>query len=173
MDLAIYLRPIDRNDIDELKAGLPRLSPETRTKRFHTPVSHLTDEQWRYLTDVDGHNHVAYVACLDQELEDAKPGAIIGVGRFIRDVKEPNVAEVAFVVHDHCQRRGVGRALRDKIREEALARGIDFFRAHVLPSNVGIRRLLRTPTLIRRSRARSGPPRPSRGWVGPARRTRG
>jgi GNAT superfamily N-acetyltransferase len=149
MDLAIRLRPIDPSDVDELKAGLLRLSPETRIKRFHTPVTQLTDAQWRYLTEVDGHNHVAYAACLDEDFEDATRGAIIGVGRFIRDAKEPNVAEVAFVVHDRCQRRGVGRALRDRIREEALARGIDFFRAHVLPSNLGIRRLLQTPTLIR------------------------
>jgi GNAT superfamily N-acetyltransferase len=149
MDLAIRLRPIDGSDVNELKAGLLRLSPETRIKRFHTPVTRLSDEQWRYLTEVDGHNHVAYVACLEEHFEDAAPGTIVGVGRFIRDVKEPNVAEVAFVVHDRCQRRGVGRALRDRIREEALARGIDFFRAHVLASNLGIRRLLQTPTLIR------------------------
>ena len=149
MDLAIHLRPIDPCDVSELKAGLLRLSPETRIKRFHSPVTRLSDEQWRYLTEVDGHDHVAYVACLDQDFEDAARGAIIGVGRYIRDPKEPDVAEVAFVVHDSCQRRGVGRALRDRIREEALARGIGFFRAHVLPSNFGIRRLLETPSLIR------------------------
>lgn len=149
MDLAIHLRPIDPTDVAELKAGLLRLSPETRVKRFHTSVSQLSDQQWRYLTDVDGRDHVAYVACLDEDVPGARRGAIIGVGRFIRDPKEPNVAEVAFVVHDPCQRRGVGRALRDRIRREALARGIDFFRAHVLPSNLGIRRLLQTPTLIR------------------------
>lgn len=149
MDFAIHLRPIDPSDVAELKAGLLRLSPETRIKRFHTPVTQLSDEQWRYLTEVDGRDHVAWVACLDEDFEDAKRGAIVGVGRFIRDAKEFNVAEVAFVVHDHCQRRGVGRALRDKIREEALARGIDFFRAHVLPSNFAIRRLLQTPSLIR------------------------
>lgn len=149
MDLAIHLRPIDRADVDELKAGLLRLSPETRIKRFHTAVNHLTDDQWRYLTEVDGRDHVAYVACLDEDFAGVERGAIIGVGRFIRDRHEPNVAEVAFVVHDPCQRRGVGRALRDKIREEALARGIDFFRAHVLASNFAIRRLLHTPSLIR------------------------
>src|SRR4051812_27243645 len=102
MDLAFRLRPIDPTDVHELKAGLLRLSPETRMKRFHTPVTRLSDEQWRYLTDVDGQNHVAWVACLDEDFEDAARGAIIGVGRFIRDVKEPNVAEVAFVVHDEC-----------------------------------------------------------------------
>lgn len=147
--LAVVLRPIDPRDVDELKAGLLRLSPETRIKRFHTPVNRLSDEQWHYLTEVDGVDHVAYVACLEEDFEDAKRGAIIGVGRFIRDRKEWNIAEVAFVVHDHCQRRGVGRLLRDKIRHEALARGIDFFRAHVLPSNMAIRRLLQTPSLIR------------------------
>ena len=149
--LRIRLRPIDPADVDEMKAGLLRLSPETRIKRFHAPVTQLTDDQWRYLTDVDGIDHVAYVACLDEDFEDAARGAIIGVGRFIRDRVERNVAEVAFVVHDRCQRRGVGRALRDRIRETALDHGIELLRAHVLPSNFGIRRLLETPTLIRLS----------------------
>lgn len=143
------LRPIRADDVAELRDGLQRLSPETRIKRFHSPVTHLNDAQWDYLTNVDGIDHVAYVACLDADFEDAVTGAIIGVGRFIRDRKEPTVAEVAFVVHDRCQRRGVGRALRDAIRDAAVEHGIEFFRAYVQTSNMGIRRLLETPSLVR------------------------
>jgi len=147
--LRTHLRPIDAEDLEELKRGLQRLSPETRTKRFHFPVSQLSDAQWAYLTKVDGVDHVAYVACLEEDFEDAVAGSIVGVGRFIRDAKDPRIAEVAFVVHDSVQRRGIGRALRDAIREAALERGIEFFRAHILPSNIGVRRLLETPSLVR------------------------
>lgn len=147
--LRTTLRPIRPDDVDELKRGLKLLSPETRMRRFHHPVSELSDEQWRYLTDVDGVDHVALVACLDEECDGFPRGTIVGVGRFIRDKDEPNVAEVAFVVHDQVQRRGVGRKLRDAIRDAALARGIELFRAHILPSNMAIRRLLDTPWLAR------------------------
>ncbi|MBX3232154.1 MAG: GNAT family N-acetyltransferase [Labilithrix sp.] len=147
--LRTRLRPIVPADVAELKRGLIRLSPETRIKRFHAPVSQLTDAQWDYLTNVDGVDHVAYAACLEEAFEDAPPGAIVGVGRFIRDPKDPRIAEVAFVVHDNVQRRGIGRALRDAIRDAAIDRGVEFFRAHVLPSNLGMRRLLETPSLIR------------------------
>lgn len=143
------LRPIQPDDVEELKRGLKLLSPETRLRRFHHPVSELSEDQWRYLTHVDGVDHVALVACLDEECQGFPAGTIVGVGRFIRDKSERNVAEVAFVVHDDVQRRGVGRKLRDAIKHEALARGIDVFRAHMLPSNMAIRRLLDAPWLAR------------------------
>lgn len=147
--LKTLLRPIDPDDIAELKDGLQRLSPETRTKRFHFPVSQLSNDQWRYLTHVDGIDHVAYVACLEEDFEDAVRGSIVGVARFIRDTTDPRVAEVAFVVHDRVQRRGIGRALRDALCSAARDRGIEILRAHVQSSNYGVRRLLETPSLIR------------------------
>ena len=54
---------------------------------------------------------------------------------------------VAFLVDDLYQRRGVGSALRDELIAAAHARGARRLCAHVLPLNVGIRRLLTAPAL--------------------------
>jgi RimJ/RimL family protein N-acetyltransferase len=141
--LRLTIRAIRPDDAGALREGLRRLSPRTRYQRFHAAISHLTPEQWVYLTDVDGHDHVALVACLARRTEYAEKGAIVGVARFIRDRDEPTVAEVAFVVYDDLQGHGVGSALRDALIAEARARGVRTFRAHVLPDNGAMRRLLR------------------------------
>lgn len=140
--LSITLRPVRPEDLPELRAGLRRLSPDTRFQRFHAAVADLSPEQWTYLTRVDGYDHVAFVACTREPVGEVPPGAIVGVGRYIRAKGDPTRAEVAFVVYDHAQGRGVGRALRDALASAARERGIATFRAHILPANLTMRRLL-------------------------------
>lgn len=139
---AVRLRPIRPDDLPELRSGLRRLSPDTRFQRFHAAVDDLSAAQWRYLTEVDGHDHVALVACTAVPLAGLPEGSIVGVARFIRAKDDPTNAEIAFLVHDRVQGRGIGRTLRDALVVEGRARGIATFRAHVLPSNVAMRRLL-------------------------------
>lgn len=141
--LRVQLRPIRPEDLPELRAGLRKLSPDTRFQRFHAAVDDLSPAQWTYLTRVDGENHVAFVAVTRERVGDVTPGAIVGVGRFIRFPEPHDTAEVAFVVYDHAQGRGVGSALRDALVGAALARGITTFRAHILAGNTWMRRLLK------------------------------
>lgn len=136
MDLlpSILIRPIRPDDTPRLRALLGELSQETRYLRFNQLVSDFTAEQWRYLTCVDGRDHVALVACSGRR--------IVGVCRYIRDRERGDVAEVAFVVSDELQRRGLGRRLRDRLVSVARSNGIRSFEAFVTPQNVRIRRLL-------------------------------
>ena len=131
---SIHIRPIRPDDTVRLKALLGELSPETRYMRFHQIVHDFTPEQWRYLTCVDGRDHVALVACAGDR--------IVGVSRYIRDRERPDVAEVAFVVSDRFQRRGVGRTLRDRLVAVARDNGIRSFVAVVKPQNTRIRKLM-------------------------------
>lgn len=140
--LAIDLRPIRPDDLPELRAGLRRLSPDTRFQRFHAAVLDLSPAQWAYLTQVDGHDHVAFVACTRERVGEVGPGRIVGVARFIRAREEPTRAEVAFVVYDGAQGRGVGAALRDALVAAACEHGVKTFRAHILAGNFAMRRLL-------------------------------
>jgi GNAT superfamily N-acetyltransferase len=136
MDLSplIRIRPIRPDDQQRLRAFLKSLSSETRYMRFHQVVNDFTPAQWRYLTCVDGRDHVALVACVDRR--------IVGVSRYIRDRERPDVAEVAFVVSDELQRQGLGRRLRDRLVTVARANGIRSFEAFVTAHNFRIRRLL-------------------------------
>lgn len=145
--LAIDLRPIRPDDLPELRAGLRRLSPDTRFQRFHAAVADLSPAQWAYLTQVDGHDHVAFVAVTREPVGDVGAGRIVGVGRFIRSREVPTRAEVAFVVYDGAQGRGVGAALRDALIGAACERGVLTFRAHILVGNTSMRRLLESGAL--------------------------
>ena len=137
----VRIRPIRPDDKPLLAAAHGRLSPETVHRRFLAAKPRLTQAELRYLTEVDGHDHVALVAVPEDD-----PSRIIAVGRFIRDPADPELAEFAIVVGDPYQRRGLGTALARSLAEEARGRGIRRLRAITLPENVAARRLIATIT---------------------------
>jgi RimJ/RimL family protein N-acetyltransferase len=134
----VTLRPVRPTDAAALRAFLHELSPESRYLRFQAHVSDLSEAQWKYLVSADGRNHVAVIAWIGR--------VVVGVGRFIR-LDQSDKAEVAFVVADALQRRGLGSLLRDELLAAASRSGIRSFRAEVMEGNRGMRRLLRTPSL--------------------------
>ena len=135
----VTLRQVRRTDATALRAFLQKLSPESRYLRFHAHVSELSEAQWKYLVSADGQDHVAVLAWIGRR--------VVGVGRFIRLEQFPDKAEVAFVVADALQRRGLGSLLRDELLAAAGRSGIRSFRAEVMDENRGMRRLLQTPAL--------------------------
>lgn len=125
-----WLRPIARGDGERLRQGLQRLSIRSRYLRFHTPIRELSDEQVRYLTEVDHRDHVAWVA-LDPDHPE-RPG--MGVARYIR-LDEPHVAEAAVTVADEYQGLGLGTVLLGVIGRVAAANGVTVLRNYVLDVN--------------------------------------
>lgn len=137
---SVTLRHVRPDDADELRRGFSRLSPESRYRRFLGGSSTLSDEMVRYLTCVDGHDHVAIVATR----RDPSSGAEIGLGiaRFVRATDDPTAAEAAITVVDDVQRKGLGRILAITIARTALERGVKRFRGEVLTDNQPVRQLL-------------------------------
>jgi len=129
----IVLRHIRPDDAAELARDFERLSPESRYRRFFGGVTHLSEAALRYLTDVDGKDHVAIVATC--ESPDLKTETGLGVARFVRVHDEPTVAEAAVTVVDDMQRKGLGRLLAATLAIAAHERGIRTFRAEVLADN--------------------------------------
>lgn len=127
----VLLRPIGSGDRDRLREGLRRLSPRSRYFRFHTAVDELSEDQLTYLTEVDGRDHVAWIA-LD-EAHPEVPG--VGVARYIRLVDEPEIAEAAITVADEYQGRGAGTLLLGLLAGSARSNGIEVFRNYVLAEN--------------------------------------
>jgi GNAT superfamily N-acetyltransferase len=66
------------------------------------------------------------------------------------------VAEVAFVVEDGWQGRGLGAVLLEAVLRAADARGIRRFRAYVLADNHRMLRLLATRTLVEERKTEEG-----------------
>lgn len=127
----MLVRPIRPDDRERIAAGFELLSPRSRYLRFHGHVDHLSDEQLRYLTEVDQRDHAAWVA-LDED-RPQHPG--MGVARYVRERAEPNVAEVAVTVVDEYQGRGVGTVLLGVLGRAARDQGLDTFRTYVLADN--------------------------------------
>ena len=125
----IVIRPIRPEDRSELAAGMQRLSPESRYRRFLTPASELSAAQLSYLTEVDHSDHEALVAL------QPETGHGIGVARFVRSPEDRELAEVAVAVADSWQGRGVGTALLGRLAERARAEGVSRFTAEVLAEN--------------------------------------
>jgi GNAT superfamily N-acetyltransferase len=134
---ALALRRITPHDKDGLVAGLGRLSERSVYQRFLAPKPRLTRSELRYLTEVDFVDHYALVAVLARS-----PEVIVGVGRWVRDAHDPVAAEVAVVVADDLQGRGVGTRLGEALAEAARERGVVRFTATILPSNHAAHRLM-------------------------------
>jgi RimJ/RimL family protein N-acetyltransferase len=133
----VLIRPIEPSDKTLLLDGLHRLSPESRYRRFLSPVDELGARQLRYLTEVDHHAHEALVAL------DPKTGAIVGVARFVCLPADPAVAELGIAVVDDWQGRGLGTELLDELAARAREEGVRRFSAFVLQSNKPMLGLLR------------------------------
>lgn len=134
----VLLRPIRPDDKPRLSSALARLSPESRRLRFLAPKPRLSSGELRYLTEVDGNDHVALVA-----VPAHRPGLIVGVARFVRDANDPRAAEIAVVVGDPWQRQGLGRHLGAALAAAAREHGVERFTAVMDPENHAARRLLR------------------------------
>ena len=103
-----------------LVAGLRALSPETAMKRFLSPKVSFSAAELRYLTEVDQHDHIAYVPSTATEL--------VAVARCVRT--GPDIADVAVVVGDPWQGLGLGRRLLEPARRARRRGGHHPLRGH-------------------------------------------
>jgi nucleotide-binding universal stress UspA family protein len=125
----VRLRPIAPEDRALLAASFERLSEQSRYRRFMTAKSKLSSAELDYLLDVDHSDHEAIVAI------EPETGAMLGIARYVRAKEDSELAEVAVTVADDWQRRGVGRALLDRLTYRARREGIRRFNALVLSEN--------------------------------------
>ncbi|CAA9512471.1 MAG: hypothetical protein AVDCRST_MAG30-2566 [uncultured Solirubrobacteraceae bacterium] len=130
----VVVRPITPEDREALAAAFDRLSPESRYRRFFTPLPRLSGTQLDYLTRVDHHDHEALVAF------DPGTGDGVGVARYVRT--GPAEAEPAIVVADDRHGLGLGTALLTALVRRAREEGITHFRANVLAGNQSAIRLV-------------------------------
>lgn len=134
----VVLRPAVPEDKALLAAAFERLSPESRYRRFFSPMPTLSPSLLRYLTEIDYVDHFAWAALA----EEAGEWVGVGVSRFIR-LADRAVAEAAFTVIDPYQGRGLGTVLFDALVLEATSQGITRFEGTVLAENASMQGVLR------------------------------
>jgi len=155
----VHLRPIRPDDAPRLVALFDRLSQQTAYQRFFSVLKRLPPAYARVFANVNYRQRLAIVA----ERETPTGPELIGVGRYEpadasgnvpTDVPTnapsiaPTIAEVAFVVQDGWQGRGLGSILLDEVLRAGLARGVQRFRAFVLADNYRMLGLLARHTEI-------------------------
>jgi acetyl coenzyme A synthetase (ADP forming)-like protein len=124
------LRPVSSADREALLAFLTRLSPESLTKRYFagTPPKQAVEQLLRPASPSE---HLVLLVCTGE------PGAeqIIAVGEYTREEPGGDTAEVAFLVADAYQGRGLGTALLERLALIAARQGIRSFRAYTQARN--------------------------------------
>jgi GNAT superfamily N-acetyltransferase len=138
----ILIRPIRADDKRFLEDGLRHLSSESVHRRFLSPKRSFSRSELRYLTEVDGRDHVALVA----EYPGEPVRRLIAVGRFVRWLDDPEAAEVAVVVCDDWQGRGVGSVFAQRLAAQARRGGISRFTATMASDNVPAHKLMQRLT---------------------------
>jgi GNAT superfamily N-acetyltransferase len=136
----LIFRPIRPDDKEMIRVGFERLSPESRYLRFFRYIDHLSQRDLRYLTEIDFHNHFAWVGILPDE--PGSPG--VGVGRWVRFPNEPDIAEGAVTVVDDYHGLGIGRTLLWLMAKSAIEHGVRAFRAWTLGENQPMLQLLKS-----------------------------
>ena len=139
----LRIRPIRPDDEPRLLDLYGRLSEHTAYQRFFTLMRRLPPSWFHFFANVDYRNRLALVA----ERDTAAGLELVGVGRY-EPAEEEGTAEVALVVQDGWQGRGLGSLLMGDVLSAGQARGIRRFRAYVLADNERMLRLLRTRVQI-------------------------
>ncbi|MBF4160956.1 GNAT family N-acetyltransferase [Nocardioides sp. CBS4Y-1] len=120
-----HIRPITPDDAGLLVEFYARVSDRSKYYRFFSPMPNLSDRDVTRFTHVDHVSRVALVLTLQ--------GRMIAVGRY--DVVRPGEAEVAFLVEDEHQGRGIAQLLLEHLAQAGRERGVEKFLAEVLPDN--------------------------------------
>ncbi|MEU7981383.1 GNAT family N-acetyltransferase [Micromonospora sp. NPDC049081] len=123
----VALRPIRPQDAPEIVAMHGRFSERTRYLRYFSPYPRIPERDLRRFVTVDHRDREAFVVLVGDR--------IVAVGRYERLGPAAPEAEVAFVVEDAHQGRGIGSVLLEHLADAAGRAGIGHFVAEVLPTN--------------------------------------
>ncbi|MFF0578646.1 GNAT family N-acetyltransferase [Streptosporangium saharense] len=141
-----HVRPIKPADADRLRSFYSRLSEESIYFRFFGPRPRLSEREVTRFTNVDYVDRVALIATIGADM--------VAVIRY--DRMGPGEAEVAFLVEDAHQGRGVASVLLEHLAETARERGITRFVADVLPANRKMTAVLKQAGYTAQSRFADG-----------------
>lgn len=132
----VHVRPIRPSDGPAIEALHGRLSARTIYFRFFSPLNTLSPKMLERFVNVDYVDRLALVAVLGED--------IVAVGRYERLPSHSgsgDEAEVAFLVDDAQQGRGLGTVLLEQLAVYASAAGITRFVADTLPENARMLRV--------------------------------
>jgi acyl-CoA hydrolase/GNAT superfamily N-acetyltransferase len=133
---SVFVRPIRMTDEPSLREMFYALSEDTIYHRFFHALRTMPHVRLQEFLRTDYERQMVLVATPDKG--EGQP--IVAVARYDLEPRT-NLAEVAFVVRDEWQGRGLGTDLLAAITETAREHGIGGFTASVLADNVAMLRV--------------------------------
>lgn len=134
LDVRLRLtRPNDRRCVREF---LERLAPETRQRRFLTPMPRVPRHAVDHFTFYDPRRRLVIAATT------ARGGSEEVVGLADVSFAQTGVAELGLVVEDQHQSRGIGKLLTEALASLAVARGASHLKVEMLDSSPAVLKLL-------------------------------
>ena len=123
----VSIRVAAPRDAERLRAMFSRASFESIYRRFHTPYPEVPERMLTLMLGVeDQHDRESLVAVAG--------GEIVGHAMYAR-LGDGAEAEMAIIVEDGWQSKGVGKLLLTELAERARLRGVETFTGEVLGEN--------------------------------------
>ncbi|WP_395105237.1 GNAT family N-acetyltransferase [Actinomadura sp. SCN-SB] len=123
----VRIRPYGVTDADRLRRMSDRVSKQSLFTRFWSGSPYIPEYYVRAMDALDHWDREAMVALLDDDM--------IGIAEYVRDATRPHRADLAALVADPWQRRGLGLTLVSCLAPLAERRGITEFNADVILEN--------------------------------------
>ncbi len=147
----VLVRPVRAADQEALQDLFYSLSDESTYQRFLQHKRSHPNEEMQQLVDLDLESNMALVVFEGSEAS----GEIVAMARYDVD-PATQLADIAFVVRDDWQRKGLGTLLMRRMAEIALQRGLRGFSADVLATNGGMLGVFHRSGLLVHAELQSG-----------------
>ena len=129
-NIDVFFRPVKQTDEPLMKEFFYSFSDKSFYQRFFTRQVSMPHSKLQHLVNPDYEEEMAITGLIQNEGRDQ----IIAVGRYYLD-RSSKMAEIAFIVRDHYQRKGIGTFLLQHLIQIAKERGISGFKAEILAEN--------------------------------------
>jgi acyl-CoA hydrolase/ribosomal protein S18 acetylase RimI-like enzyme len=148
---AVFLRPVRMNDEHLLKDFFYTLTKDSMYQRFISSRTDMPHERLQKFVAIDYSREMVILATIEQEGKEFA----VGMGQYLID-KATHTAEVAFVVLDGYQGKGIGAELLKYLTFLAKRRGLLGFTAAVLQDNKPMLRLFESMGFVVEKRLDAG-----------------
>ena len=126
----ILLKPATSNDISQVESFMKRISQESLRMRFMASISEIPRKVIQELCTGDFTQSGCLLAITGED-SDTK---VVGLGNYVA-IGNGRTAEVAFLIEDDYQGRGISTLLLERLAGLAAANGFIELEAEVLPDN--------------------------------------
>ena len=126
----VFFRPVKPTDELALSEMFYSLSPSSVRSRYFTHTMTFPHREVQKVVNIDYRNDLAMVGVVPSPAGDD----IVAIAQYFLD-PQTQAAEVAFIVQDDWQKKGMGTHLLEYLAQVAAKRGVKRFYAKVLPVN--------------------------------------